>query len=196
MRYKPYPVCGLTHGALDCFSRIIEENNLTPEEIDQVKVWMDPAADKPLWHNLEIDTEVQAQFSVAYAMAVLAHRVPIGPGWQDRATTRDARIRGFMEKVSFQPHPEFGRVALENPGARLATVEVAARGRTFRQEGTYARGHATPEELRLSDAELAEKFANNASRVLPWPRIERAVESILGLEGVDSVPALMELLTL
>ncbi|MFQ5826945.1 MAG: MmgE/PrpD family protein, partial [Dehalococcoidia bacterium] len=130
MHYKPYPCCGIIHGSLDCFTAIVDENNLAPEEIEQVKVWLDPLSEEPLWQSRQIDSEVQAQFSVPYVFAVAAHGVGLGAEWQSHSTKKSPRIEGFMDKVSFATHPDFGRAALSDRTAQMARVDVQARGRT------------------------------------------------------------------
>lgn len=194
--YKPYPCCRLTHSGLDGFISIIERNNLYPEDIEEVKVWMCPLANLPLWSNREIRTQVDAQFSVAYAFAAAAHRIKIGADWQDKETIKNPRILEFMSKVSLAPHPEFNKTFQEDPHTELSLVEVVAKGQTFRQETRFARGTHSPAAFRMTDEELINKFKNNTSRVLPSSKIKRAVKSIFQLEKSENVAEVIKLVTL
>ncbi|MBI2089073.1 MAG: MmgE/PrpD family protein [Deltaproteobacteria bacterium] len=194
MRYKVYPCCGIIQGSLDCITAIVHENSLAPEEIGEVKVWLDPLSEQPLWQSRQIDNEVQAQFSVPYVVAVAAHGLALGAEWQDPDTRKSPRIAGFMDKVSFATHPDYGRAALEDGNARMARVDVQARGRTYTVERSYARGAATPEIARLSDRELEEKFRQNTSGLLPQDRVDKALKSIWELEEMKNLSHLMEAL--
>lgn len=194
--YKPYPCCRLMHSGLDGFIKIIEEHNLRPEDIEKVNVFANPDFDYPLFKNMEIKTPVDTQFSAVYPFAAVAYRVRIGPDWQDAQTINNPEIAEFMKKVSFLPHPEFTKVFSENPRTDLSLVEVVAKGQTFKQETMFAKGTHSPREFRMTDEELVEKFKSNVSRVLPESKIDRAVESLLGLEKVENVAEIMRLVTI
>ncbi len=194
--YKPYPCCRVMHSGLDGFTKIIDENNLYPEDIEQVRVFLDPTTALPLWQNREIGNQVDAQFSVPYVFAAAAHRIRLGPDWQDSETIKNPKVLEFMKKVSVGSHPEFNKTFKESPRTELSLVEVVAKGQTFRQETMFAKGTHSPEAFRLTDEELAEKFRNNASRMLPGDKIEKAVESIFELERIEDVNELIKLVVM
>jgi len=194
MRYKVYPCCGIIQGPLECFTAIVNENSLAPQEIEQVKVWLDPLSEEPLWHSRQIENEVEAQFSVPYVMAVAAHGLELGAEWQDPSTRKSPRITGFMDKVTFATHPDYGRAALEDHDARMARVDVQARGRTHSVERSHTRGAATPETARLSDQELEEKFRHNTAGRLARDKVDEAVKFIWELEELKDISYLMDAL--
>ena len=130
-QYKPYPCCRLFHTALDCFIRIIDGNRLMPEDIERVKAFGHPFGELAACANNEIANHIDAQFSVAYAFAVAAHRVRVGVAWQDFDTMRNPKILGFMKKVSFQTHPLYNKERLKEPLMQMGRVEVVAKGKTF-----------------------------------------------------------------
>lgn len=193
-RYKIYPCCGIMQEPLDCLSAIIDENRLVPEEIEEIKVWLDPLSEKPLWRSRRIENEVRAQFSVPYVTAVAVHGFSLGAEWQDPATRKNPKILSFMSKISFASHPDYGRAALKNPGARMARVDVRARGRTYTVERSYARGSGSPEIARPRDQRLEEKFRHNASALLPPDKVDGAVRSIWNVEKLENVSFLMDTL--
>lgn len=196
MWYKLYPTGGIMHSALDCFSKIIEENSLYPEDIEEVSVLLDPLTDHPRFQRKEVETQIDAQFSVPYAFAVRAHNIPIGVEWQHLETIRDPKIREFMKKVTIHPHPEFGKVYLENPKCWLSCVEVKAKGKTFIEEGISAKGRPYPEESRATDGDLVKKFQHNASFILPCHKIDNASKIILELEEIQNISDLIKLVTI
>jgi len=197
--YKPYPACGIMHSALDCFATIIEENNLFPEDIEEVTVWADPAI-AARSQDKEIDCEIDAQFNVPYACAAKAYRIPT-ENWQDIDNIREQKIKEFMHKVSLQPHPNFGKIMQEAPQVRIAKVEVKSKGKTFVEEGLHVRGHfyrglTYPEEARQSDEWLVNKFRRNAAKVLPSYKIDKVPQETLELEKMENVSELMKLVTI
>ncbi len=190
--YKPYPCCRLMHSGLDSFIKIIEENKLLPQEIEKVNLLLDPLTDKPLWYNKEIKSHVDAQFSVPYVFAVAAHRIKIGADWQSLSTISNPSIRDFMNKVSFKPHPHFDEMMLKGRMSSLSKVEVFARGKIFSEEKTWMKGDPFPEEARMRDEELVEKFRNNGRGIINEDSLGKVVEIIFKLDEVEEIGELMK----
>lgn len=63
IEFKPYPCCRDFHVPLDCFLKIINENNLMPEDIERVNIRATPAVIGPLYMNRKIEDHVVAQFT-------------------------------------------------------------------------------------------------------------------------------------
>ncbi len=193
-QYKPYPCCRSIHSQLDAFKDIIEKNNLLPEEIEKVEVYGHVLEDKPNWQNQELCTHVDAQFSVPYVFAALAHGVRVDD-WQDLATIRNPRILEFMKKVTHQVHPRYFEEKAKDAKSNVGMVKVVSKGKTFKEERIYPKGTPIPGVM-CTDDELVEKFKNNASRMLTGVKIEKAVKSLVGLEKVENTADLMIQLTL
>jgi 2-methylcitrate dehydratase PrpD len=144
--------------------------------------------------NRTIRSAIDAQFSAAYNFAVAAHRVTIGPEWQDEATMRDPKILAFMNKVTCSVHPEYTRRPLDDKLMSLGRIEVSANGRTYTDETTFAYG--TPREgFEIDDAALIAKFAHNAERVLTTAQIDAAIDVLMNLQDVPHISQLMEQIT-
>lgn len=192
--YKAYPCCGLVLGALDGFSEIIEENHLMPKDIEKVRALLTPVLNFPAWRNTQIATHIDAQFSVPYIFSAVAHRIHV-TDWQSPETLKDPQILNFMKKVSFAPHPDFGKVRLQNPKYNLSLVEVVAKGQSFKKEKLWAKGDYFPEEARMKDEELEAKFKINASKALSQKNIDKAVRAIWGLEKMGDISELIAMLS-
>ena len=193
--YKPYPCCRLMHGALDLFIEIIDENRLMPQDIEKVRVLLSLLAEEPVWHNRQIKTHIDAQFSVPYVFAVAAHRVRIGADWQNPDTITRPDIQDFMNKVTFDTHPNFIEKMLENPMNMLSSVEVIAKGKTFTAEKTWAKGDPYPEIARMTDDELMQKFRNNACCILSQEKVDNAIKLVFDLEELADISELSECLS-
>jgi 2-methylcitrate dehydratase PrpD len=193
--YKPYPHCRIFHGLLDGLREIIEEHGITPNEIDKIKAWGEGFVTKPVWLNQQIETPVDAQFSVSHGLAVAAHGIPPGRRWQDPDVICCPSIIALMKKVEFSPHPDYAKLIAKYPACRPARVVVFARGREYETEHLYPKGsNAGGAKSALSVEELTTKFADNASGVLSEENIDIAVEKILSLEGQERVNDLMALM--
>ena len=192
--YKLYPCCGTLLGSVDAFVEIIAENNLSPELIDEVRVYGDPFDEKPLWTNTELWSQMDTEFSVPYIFSLLAYDIP-GIEWQEKKTMQNPRVLEFMKKVSLHPHPEFDRLMLEDRRNNMSAVDVIAKGQTFRKEKAWFKGGAFSTESRLTDEELKTKFLNNVSRVLTPETADKAVKAIFNLEKENDISAFLPLFT-
>jgi 2-methylcitrate dehydratase PrpD len=188
IHYKPYPCCGVFHSALDCFHNIILPNNLTPGEIENVKVSAGGMSS-------DLSSISAAQFNMPYNIAVAAHRIAKGVEWVDPGTMNDASILDFMKKVTGNAFPGIGRESQVDPKARPGKAEVMAKGKTFANEITYRRGD-TFTDVAWTEEDAVGKFRHNSERILTKAKVERAVGMLLGLEGVEDISQLMYQVTL
>ena len=191
VRYKRFPCCGITHSALDAFTSLMADHQLDVNQVDNVKVWLDPTVELPLWQDRRIDDEVQAQFSVAYNIAVAAHqRIPYR-AWLNVETRADAQVRSFMEKVEVFGLPEFDEAAAVDRTVQLAKVEIKAGDKTIRRESRYPSGRASPEHAAFTDTELENKFRDNVRGRLADDQVNRLLDGLWALELVQNVSTLM-----
>jgi len=133
---------------------------------------------------------------VPYVFAVAAHRVRVGADWQDLDTIARPDIQDFMNKVTFDTHPDFIKKMLEDPMNMLSSVEVVAKGKTFTAEKTWAKGDPYPEIARMTDDELIQKFRNNACRILSQDKLDSVIKLVFELEELADVSELAECLSL
>jgi 2-methylcitrate dehydratase PrpD len=186
--YKAYPCCGAMQGALKRFCELIDENNLQPDDIEQVRVLLNPLVELPLWQNRQIQTHIEAQFNVAYVFAVAAYRVEIGPQWQDPNTFRNPEIVEFMNKISFDTYSNYYTMASQ------PVVEVMAKGKGSNERKVYSKGFVFPGTAGMNDEELVQKFRRNASGILSQRDTDRAIRTILELEELRDVSQLLKVL--
>jgi 2-methylcitrate dehydratase PrpD len=198
LHYKPYPCCGGFHNNLDCFYNIIQQNNLMPEEIEQVKIfgrWFNITPPGP---KKEIAGIYAAQFNQQYIFSLLAHRIRIGVEWVDPDTMKNPAILAFMDKVTFDADPEFAQKAqtarIEDPRVRPARVEVTARGKIFSNEIKFRRGD-TFTDVNWTWEDAVGKFRHNGERILTANKIEQATKILLELEIINPVSHLIKEIT-
>lgn len=194
LEYKPYPCCRLVHSSLGLFLRMVEQHGLKPDEIERIRVIGHPYGAHPNSLNTTITSTIDAQFSIPYIFSVAAHGVPVGPQWQDVKTMRDERILGFMDKVTYEVHPDYYRAGSQARNGSLGAIEVVTRTRTYEDSTDYAYGTPRP-GFAFADDALIEKFRNNAARVLSPDAIDRVVAGVFELEAADDITALMQHVT-
>lgn len=201
--YKYWPTCGSFQAPLDVFSKIIEDNNLQPDEISDVLVKIEAFMGLPKYTNTEPHDHIEYAASMPFCIATAAYRLKLGPGWQSKKAMSDPAINAFMKKVRHGVNPkaeELRRKDIEIDGYpavrhRPAIVEVQARGKTFTLETEHANWLSFGfEKYRPTDEGLAKKFRANAEIVIDDKKAQQAIDTILNLEKVEDVSGLMQTL--
>ena len=82
----------------------------------------------------------------------------------------------------------------EDPRAYLEKIEVVAKGQTFQGKARHPKGGWYSEEFRNTDEELVNKFISNASQILTSNKANKAAQTILQLEKLETVDELMKTL--
>lgn len=185
--YKPYPHCRVLHAPLDALNEILNENNISASEIEAIRCWGEAWVEQPIWLQSDVQHPHQAQFSMAHGLAVGAHQITPGPEWQTTATIANPSVLALMEKISFEPHPDYVQSLAHDGSSRPTAIEVDARGEIFRLDKTYPKGTPTTAESYMSTEEITEKFKINAANVLPQNQIDVLADGILNLENVPDV---------
>lgn len=198
--YKYWPTCGFYQSPLDAFTRLIDEHDLQPGEIEDVVYSIEEFASIPKYLTTEPNDHVEAAASGPYVFAVAAHRIKRGPGWQDKALLDHPGIRDFMKKVRHEANPRseaLRRLDIEENGLpylrhRPARVTIRARGQVFDLSVDFANWLSMGvEEYRPTNEGLAEKFRANAEIVLSDTNAGEAIDRIMSLEDLDDVSVLM-----
>jgi 2-methylcitrate dehydratase PrpD len=202
--YKRWPCAGNFQAPLGAFSKLVEEQQLQPEEIEGIHVRNEAFAMLPRFKFDQLRHNVDTQTNLAYLLAVAAHSVKISSAWQSKEVRDKPSIRELMLKVTIEAYPRAeevrhqelvveGREYIER---RPCLVRVRARGTEFTQGADYAYWLAAEnEDYRASDEDLAEKFAANAGASLPPARLESAIYKIMHLEELECVSTLFHELT-
>ncbi|RDI55970.1 MmgE/PrpD family protein [Nocardia mexicana] len=190
--FKPYPHCRILHGPLHALTEIVERNDLKADEIDAIRCWGEAAVLHPLWLSNAIEHTHDAQFSIAHGLAVGAHHVLPSKRWHDPELVFSDSVMRLMDRVTFQPHPDYFAELAAHPSARPARVEVDARGTTFAAERRFPKGSPSPDPTtRMTDDELIAKFRVNAEGVLSEARMDSVVEAVFELDEVDDFGVVM-----
>ena len=190
--YKPYPHCRIMHAQFDALIEILEENDISPAEIEGINAWGEGWVEQPVWLNRTIEHVHDAQFSMAHGLAVAAHRVPAGRAWQDPELVFSESVLDLMNRTTTAVHPDYAEKVSADPASRPSRIEVTARGERFIAERSYPKGSPSPDpSTRMTTDELIAKFRHNAEHILPATQVDSALEAILNLEAVSDVAEIM-----
>ena len=195
MLYKCFPAAGHFQSPLGAFAELVDEHGLQSEEIEHVSILNEGQGLLPRFRT-GIGNHVDAQNSLEYGIAVIAHRIPRGPRWQHDEALSHPGVRALMAKVSVEAYVKAEQTRLQELeiegrpyiDRRPCVVEVKARGREFRRESDYARWLSLSQPaFRATDNDLADKFRANATEALGPAKTECAIDKIMRLEQIGDV---------
>ncbi|MGE4239153.1 MmgE/PrpD family protein [Ramlibacter sp.] len=201
--YKLYPTCGIFQSSANIFQSLVDELKLQPEEIEEIDVKVETIGTLPAYVSTEPNDHVEAASSAPFILAVIAHRIPRGPGMQAQSVIDDPAIRATMRKVrtSLNPrceelrHRDIVVEGLPYPRHRPGYIRIKARGgQVFERTADFCPWISMDPDYRATDEALAVKFRENARIVLSEGKTERAIEMILNLEKMGDVSELFEVL--
>jgi 2-methylcitrate dehydratase PrpD len=100
---KQYPCCGSTHPAIDCAIELFQNNQLNPDSIETVDIWIH---ERRLQHTnrSEPRSELDAKFSVQYVVARALLEGCVSLAHFEGDAYSDQTVRSFMKKINAQPY--------------------------------------------------------------------------------------------
>ena len=188
IRIKPYPCGGLTHQAIDSILEFRAKNGLTPEMVERIDVDVVKHTFERIVFKVP-QTSIQGKFCMPYlvARALIDGKVSLH-AFTD-AAVRDQNVLKLAERVQMNLDESLKKT---DPGGRPCRVTVRLKnGEVLRREAQNSKGSR---EFPMSDAELRGKFTECAREALSAEAADRALAMIEGLEKVENIRSLTEIL--
>ena len=185
---KPYPCGSLSHPSMDAMLDLILERDIKPEDVEEVRLGTTSNVLAALRYAQPTD-ELEAKFSIPFCMGILLLERQGGIAQFTDETVLRPDVREMMGRV--KPYLHEGLEALGFQRIR-SLIEVKLRnGTVLSKEATTSRG--TPERP-MSAGELAAKFADCAQGLMPGDTQRRVIETVYGLDEVESINSLTSML--
>lgn len=184
--FKPYPSGVITHAAMDATRRVVEREDLAPDDVREVTVTLDSAAKEMLIHS-NPENALQAKFSIEFCVAaVLRERTPGVREFTDEYVA-SSETRRAIEKVSAAFEPRIFGAEYAGYGARVDLK--TATGERYVEAVEHTPG--SPNNP-LSERRLSKKFFACAETVLDRSTAETVAASVEALEEDGSLELLTE----
>lgn len=204
--FKPYPCCRFLHHPMYLLARIIEEHDISPQEIERIKVKVIPIIlDSSHLMSCHPRGVIDLQFSLPYNMAMVALRRKPGPSWHSLENI-NSKTENIMRRIRIEPHERasevFAQLTKQHQFFKKipTSIEVTTSGETFKDSLEYTKGDPWDPQTRMSNRELKDKFMTNVVSVSDssaWRRqAKKAIEIIFNLEELEDVKELTNLLSI
>jgi 2-methylcitrate dehydratase PrpD len=130
---KFHASCRHTHPAADAFLQVVEEHELSADDVQEVRAYVHQAAIDVLGPVVDPISVHQAKFSMGFVLALIARCRRAGVGDFNHETLADPAIRSFIPRIEMVFDPEIdaayperwiGRVEVQTSDGRLLTARV------------------------------------------------------------------------
>jgi 2-methylcitrate dehydratase PrpD len=185
---KAHACCGHTFAAIDATQKIVADENLSPDQIRQIKVGTYQAG-VDICGRPDPQTPYEAKFSLEYTCALAALRRPTAPQSFAEDVLGDAAIRSVMERIIVETDED---CEARFPRQRSAVVSITTTdGRTFTHHRPTRRGD--PDDP-LSDDEVNAKYMMLAEPVIGADKAAAISNLIWKTESLGNVRAIQDAL--
>ncbi|MBN1843134.1 MAG: MmgE/PrpD family protein [Deltaproteobacteria bacterium] len=191
-KYKPYPLCTWGHSSADAVKKIFEQNSISAQDIESIKVKTIQRAIDLLSRDT-IESIFNAQFCLPYAISMLALRKMPHEWMSEENIFYNQEAKTVAKKVTMEVDPAAERTFSEEKGLAIpSVVEVKLNdGSLFQETVKYSKG--TPKNP-FTTQELKDKFRVLASALFSARRIDTIMETVESLEMINDISDLTELL--
>jgi 2-methylcitrate dehydratase PrpD len=197
--FKKYPSCGCTLASTDAILNLVDEKNLTAENVAHIDIRVSPYAYKLAGHQFQIgdNPKVNAQFSIQYCVASALTRKGSRLNHFDESSVMEEKVLDLIRKIHVSPDPDLGHPDRQDASTHLSVrMKVATKeGAVYHEAVDLPRGNPRNP---LADEEHLERFrdcVNYADIPIPESNVGKAVSLITRLEKVEDVRPLISLLT-
>ena len=183
---KPHACCRYMHPPIDAVLKIVNENNLRPEQVKKIKVGVLKAGTsliaEPIESKYNPQSIVDAQFSMPFGAAAALLYGRAGLNEFQLSTIQSRSVRESMRKVACFVDPELDRTF---PKQWRATAEILTEDeKRYSTTVEYPRGDP---ENPLSWEEMIERFHDLTGRIMKKDQRLKIVEAVKKLDGVKDM---------
>lgn len=183
---KPYPIIGGIHTSVDAVKAIMEENDLTPDDIEDMTIYQNETHKRHIGWEYEPRGVMAAQANIQYAVATFLED---GDVTVDAFTDEAIRRPNVLERVEDIDIEVDDSLEDEKFGTIVELRTTAG--------DEYTKPLFTPPGMppnTLSDEKLLSKFENQASKVLSGDNVDNVVDFLLNIEEQEDITELFDYL--
>jgi len=198
---KPYPSCGFTHAAIENVIEIMQQNQLSAEDIDEVLLRVNQRmytnVCQPVEARYRPQTVVDAMFSLPYTVGTAMLRGDVFlDDFTDEAIKDSERLK-MTDKVKIVVDEDIDQESIKlNLPLSLHVAEIKTKsGKSFSQKMLYVKGYPQ-KPMTLEDCALKlRRCIPFAAKSFSEGRVNQLIEMVKDLEQLEDVTSLIKLLS-
>ena len=186
--FKMYPCGSLGQPSMDSMLEIVEENNLLPEDVSEIRLRAGPNILEPLRYEKPVN-ELQAKFSLHFGLSSILLNRKAGLMEYTDEYVNSSETQNMIRKVRTVYDPKIAAMGTEK---MRSIVEVILKdGRTIRKLAENARG--TPEKP-LTEKDVYVKFMDCARIKYDHDKANEIFNVLKEMEKIDNINDLTDLI--
>jgi len=170
---KPYPCGVLTHPSIDLMLKLITENDIKPEEIEEVILYAASNILNPIRYPIA-SNHLQAKFSLPAELAMIAINRKAGKREFSDAFVQSEAMQMMQRKIRTEHDPEIEKLGFDKMRSRITIRLTDGNSVTESADERYRGGPDNP----LTDGELEEKVQACCEGVLEQSRQENLIQTV------------------
>jgi len=183
---KPHACCRYMQPPIDAVLKIVNENNLRPEQVKKIKVGVlragAPLIAEPIESKYNPQSIVDAQFSMPFGATVALLYGKAGLKEFQLSTIQSKPVKDMMRKVECIVDPKLDRTF---PKQWRATAEIlTGEGKSYSTTVEYPKGDP---ENPLSWEEMKERFHDLTGQIMKKEQRLKIVEEVETLDGIKDM---------
>jgi 2-methylcitrate dehydratase PrpD len=186
---KIFPCCTYQHAPLYATLKILETNDITPEEIEKISVKTSEMARKTIATIREPKSAMEAQFSLPYGIAVAIFDKEVTLNQFSSERISDRQIIDLAKKVDVTADAVINRQFPEK-----FPSEVQIRLKNGRKYTQYVAGPPGEPENPVGDEVIENKFRKLSSSIVSSERIGKIIAFFRNLESQGNMAKLIEMI--
>jgi 2-methylcitrate dehydratase PrpD len=191
---KPYPCCRGTHPTIDATLALVSEVDISPEDVESIKIWAGRGTLDLLALPLEVKAKprnyVDSQFSLVWgcATAIVNKRVTLSS--YTEAAIKDQAVLDVAAKVSVEYDPKF-----DTGGLEPMYIEIKMKnGKTHSKLMETATG--SPEKPATFEDVVSKYYGciDFSERQMPKENAAKVIDMVKDLDKLGDIRELLKLL--
>jgi 2-methylcitrate dehydratase len=183
--FKALCAVGAVQGHLNATVELVNRHDVKPEDVDRVRII---AGTRPIEHTGDPakkypTNKETADHSSYYLTAIAIVDRTVGPEQYQPWKYKDPNVLQLIDRITLEIDPEMDKLP------RSGMSEITTKdGKRYTSRIDYPKGDP---KNSMSDRELEDKFKSMASKFMSVKQMQKVIETIYQLEGLDNVGNLM-----
>jgi len=182
---KPYPCGSLTHPSIDAMRAIVMENDLKPDDIQEVVLYAGNNILNPIRYTTA-ENELQAKFCMPFLLAAILISRKAGVQEFTHAFVHSQDVRTLMQRIRTEFDPAIEAKGYDKMRSRVEVTLKNGKKIVRDADDRYRGGPENP----LSDDELIEKFTDCSQSLVSDATREEIVKTVFELEDLPDMDSL------